>query len=234
MKILNLNILILLVVSVLVFGYGAAWFLYPGIGKRLPKWTGLGIVLLTVLTFGAQWGINFVRNREYAVHVQVLSPDGRPLEDARVFADLGGEATRDVSGWTIRIPGASLPPDGKVQLYAASQGMSGVSTIQVGNRQSEFVTIRLSNRTFVITGIVIDESANPIRGAHVRAYDTTEVTDDSGRFRLELSTARIGELIRLVVRKSGYLSHSESFVVSEHPVVVVLLRQRSAETDSTR
>jgi len=233
MEVLNWNILLSFVISLLIIGYGVVWFLGPRVGKRLPNWTGFVFGLLTILTVAGQWGLQFIQNRNYTIQVHVLSPTGQPLSKANVFTDVGGEATHDVSGWTVKIPGALLPPDGRVKFYALAEGSSEVDEIKIGSRRTESVTLTLSRGVFVVSGIVIDASAKPIQGAMVSASNgAAEITDAEGRFRLVLKGANIGEPIRLTVDKSGFNASASNYEISQSPITVVLRRQTSVGGDA--
>lgn len=239
MAILNWNVLLLLIFSFLVLGYGVFWFFGSKVQKQLPRWMGISVLLLTILAVTAQWGLRFFQSRDYTIDVQLVSPDGQPVTDANVSTDTGGEAQQSLSGWRVRIPGHSLPVDGRVKLYAAApaRGWSGVETVQLGNSKNEYVTLRLSANIFVLKGIVIDASAKPLQNAELSVLgdpqsdifaksQSNALTDADGRFRFALHNVKVGELIRLHITKVGYLPVDVYVVASESPISVVLNRAR--------
>lgn len=242
MAILNWNVLLLLIFSFLVFGYGIFWFFGSKIQKRLPSWMGLSLLLLTILAVTAQWGLRFFQNRDYTIDVQLVSPDGQPVTDAKVSTDTSGEAQQNLSGWRVRIPGDSLPIDGRIKLYAAApaRGWSGVETVQLGNSKNKYVRLRLSANIFVLTGIVIDASAKPVQNAKVSVLADSQsdifaesqsytLTDADGRFRFALHNVKVGEGIRLHITKGGFVPLDPYVVASELPISVVLNRARVSD-----
>jgi hypothetical protein len=74
-----------------------------------------------------------------------------------------------------------------------------------------------------IRGMVTDEANNPIPGATVIAYGTrgTVVTDATGRFDLPLRLER-GQEISLQVQKEGYKTRTQSHLVTDYPVTIIL------------
>lgn len=54
----------------------------------------------------------------YQVRVVVLSPQGTPVDDSKVWSSVGGESMRVEGGWQLIIPAAVKPADGKVTVYA--------------------------------------------------------------------------------------------------------------------
>ena len=62
-----------------------------------------------------------------AVRVQVLDPQGRPVEGARVRTSAGNEPQRLPDGWwEIEIPAAEVPKDGRISLWADHRDWDGI------------------------------------------------------------------------------------------------------------
>jgi len=131
----------------------------------------------------------------YRVRVIVLSSQGTPVDDSRVWSSAGGEAMRVEGGWQFVIPAAAKPADGRVTVYAqvTAAFLTGQTELQLADDYNPTVKVQLSNpRLADVQGIVEDSQQRAIPGASVGVvgYDSeAQLTKANGGCRLMRRTA---------------------------------------------
>lgn len=149
----------------------------------------------------------------YALRVQVLSPDGHPVEASKIRASAGNEPQRLPDGWwEIEIPRVKVPLDSRVTVYAESADWSpSQQTVELGTDPNPRLEMRLAEPRSWLRGVVIDASGGPVRGASVSSTTgqaTPATADEHGRFALELAVA--GET-RVRVRAEHEAANTETY-----------------------
>jgi hypothetical protein len=146
---------------------------------------------------------------------------------------VGGEVKKVEGGWECDIPSKTKPTDGKMQTYATVTDafLTGRAEVELKDDYSPVATIQLSADTSArVTGIVVDESNNPLEGAHVGVvgYEAEGVvTKTGGNFSLPGHKAD-GQQVQIFAFKEGYLAGPpEWHQAGDHPVTIVLRRQSS-------
>ena len=141
----------------------------------------------------------------YAVRVQVLDPQGHPLEGAKIRTSVGNEPHLLPDGsWEIEIPAAKVPKDGRISLWADHQDWEGNRVdLSLSDDPNPRAEIRLLQPETWIRGRV--EGNNALAGLRISRKDGVSgeaITDGKGRFELKLSEPR-GTLVRLRAEKAG-------------------------------
>jgi hypothetical protein len=131
--------------------------------------------------------------------VELVGPDGRPVSGASVMGltnDLFGSAS--VEGSTFEVNGLRPEESRPVEIRHESQGLAGSATIAGSDPTDRTLIVKLVPYG-TISGRLVDEDNQPLRGAKVRATierrrgygasdptfrDRTAVTDQEGRFRV--------------------------------------------------
>lgn len=204
-------------------------------GRKVPAiawWVVGAIVIVALAPIIAPLYMNSVGI--YRVRVVVLDDRQTPTNDAKVTCSMGGEVKKVEGGWECDIPAKTKPTDGKMQAYAAISDafLTGRAELELKDDYSPVATIQLSADTSArIMGIVVDESNNPLEGAHVGVvgYDSERiVTKAGGNFSLPAHKAD-GQRVQLFAFKEGYAaSPQEWHQAGNHPVTIVLNRQSSS------
>ena len=165
----------------------------------------------------------------YTVHVTVTDPQGNTVTDAKVTSSLGGEQTKSEQGWQIRIPGASRPEDGQLQLVgeAPRAFQRGSARVHLGTSSTITVRIPLEAATgATVRGRVVDAAHDPIVGVQVVVVgrqETAKTTAD-GTFSLPAHAAD-GQQVQLNAHKDGYRSTELWHPAGSLPATLVLERE---------
>ena len=166
----------------------------------------------------------------YRVRVTVLNPQQMPVDDARVWSSMGGEAKKVAGGWEFDIPGASKPADGKLTVYAAASSafLTGRRELQLADDRNPTVTVQLAKDTSAtVRGIVVDGSNKAVPGARVSVVGfepEAVVTQGGGNFLLPAHAAN-GQQVQLHAEKAGYAAVNQWHPAGDHPATLVLDRK---------
>ncbi len=162
----------------------------------------------------------------YALRLQILDPDARPVDGATVRISSGNEPHLLPDGWwQIEIPRAKLPLDGKLTLWAEHpRWNSARRVLQLGGDPNPQLEIRLEVPKERISGVVASASNQAIAGARVSVRDhrgSSATTDQDGHFELWVTAAR-NQKARLHVEHSGYPPQDGSCYVGRDGCSLIL------------
>ncbi|HVR95102.1 MAG TPA: TIR domain-containing protein [Thermoanaerobaculia bacterium] len=173
-------------------------FKFPKTPRTRWSW-GVGLSLLGLLLTLAAWP--WPRSPEppppplrpeiYAVHVQVLDPQGLRVTGSTVHASAGSEPQRTPDGWwEVEIPAAKVPVGGRITLWAEHPDWGGNrKDLRLGVDPNVQVEIRLKEPESWLRGQVIDENNRGLAGVRVSRQagaSGVAITDADGRFALKL------------------------------------------------
>jgi TIR domain-containing protein len=168
------------------------------------RWSwGVGLFLLGVLLTLGAWlwprsskPLPAPKTPEiYAVRVQVLDPQGRPVGGTKVRTSAGNEPQLLPDGWwEIEIPAAKAPIGGRISIWADHEAWEGNgANLRLSDDPNPRVEIRLKEPKSWIRGRVVDSSDQALEGVRVTPKDGTSgvaTTDVAGRFALMLPRPR--------------------------------------------
>jgi hypothetical protein len=128
----------------------------------------------------------------YAIRVQVLDPQGRPVSGSTVRSSAGNEPHLLPDGWwQIEIPAAKVPANSQISMWAEHESWEGNRVnLRLGKDPNPQAEIRLRPPETWIRGRVVDGLNRAISGARVAPADGmagVAITDADGRFELKLS-----------------------------------------------
>jgi hypothetical protein len=197
-------------------------------GKVSPVAWGViaAIVLLGIVPILAQLGSLAV----YRVRVNVINPQGVPVEDAKVWSSVGGEPKKVASGWEFDIPAAVKPADGKLTVWASLDAAywKGSREVQLDRDRNPAITIQLdSDKTATVRGLVIGRAGRAISGARVTVagYESEGVvTQAGGNFVLPAHAAR-DQNVLLHAEAKGYAGATQYQQAGDRPATIVLDRK---------
>jgi Carboxypeptidase regulatory-like domain len=207
---------------------GIIWFLLKRQGK-VPAiaWACIAsIVLLGLVPIIVQVGSLAV----YRVRVNVIRSQGTPVEDAKVWSSMGGEAKKVAGGWEFDIPSATRPADGKLTVWASLEAdfLKGHQEVRLDSDHNPVVTIQLAiDQSASVRGMVSDRSRRAIAGAlvSVAGYGSEAVvTQASGSFVLPAHAAR-DQNVLVHAEAKGYAAATEWHPAGDAPVTIVLDRR---------
>jgi len=170
--------------------------------KRQRKWWdwGLAISLIGLVATLVAWFWPFsptsplppIKPGIYAVRVQVLDPQSRPVSGSTVRTSAGNEPHLLPDGWwEIQIPAAKVPADGLITLWATHEAWEGSHVEQHLGRDTNLrVEIRLKVPESWLRGRVVDGHDRALPGVRVSRQNGERgeaITDADGRFELKLS-----------------------------------------------
>lgn len=181
--------------------------------KPIPS-LAWGVVLLLVLIptgFSLYQEIVKARSKDtiYRVRVTVLNDQKLPIEDAKVWSSIGGEAMKVAGGWHFEIPTAKKPQDGKLTIFASQEKayLKGSYELQLNTDYNPAIVIHLEHDTSAkIRGQVVDSRGRAVAGARVSVAgygDESVITKEGGNFELPAHAAS-GQDVRMRAEKPGY------------------------------
>jgi Tfp pilus assembly protein PilF len=175
----------------------------------------------------------------YRVRVTVLNPQQTPVEDAKLWSSLDGDLKKVAGGWEFDIPGASLPANSQLALFASQENLSlsGMTELTLGNDLNPAVVINLtSSASGEVRGRAVDSSAHAVVGARISVdgYESEAViTSEDGLFRLPAHVG-LGQPVKLLAAKPGYQSLSIFAIAGDSPVTLMFTLEGSQAGTGTR
>ena len=185
----------------------------------------IGMIMIALVTIGGSLYIDYREHSLYRVRAVVLNDQGTPVEDARVWSSLGGEAKKVGGGWQFDISPATVPADGKLTVYAELDKafQKGKAEVQLAADYNPTLTIRLIHPETTIRGIVVDSRDRAVADAtaSVIGYGSEAVrTREDGSFLLPAHKAD-GQQVELHAEKSG-LDASGWYPAGDVPATLIL------------
>lgn len=186
-------------------------------GRQASLWIGVvAIVLLGLVPIVGSLYVQTQRNESmaqqvYRIHVSIYDPKGQPIDQAKVWSSVGGEAKQISGGWQIDVPASVIPHDRRVRISSSMESafLTGYSDVRLADDYNPSVMITLVHDTSTqIGGIVIDAKGRAIEGVQVFVvgYSLEGVkTDKSGGFRLQAHAAD-NQQVEIHAEKPGYHS----------------------------
>jgi serine/threonine protein kinase len=190
-----------------------------GESRSRPAWHwSLGLLLLVaLLTFGIWLRLRSSETppkpEAYAVLVQVLDPQGLPVDRAMLHASAGMTPRRLPDGWwEVRIPATKVPADGLISLWAEHETWVGNRTeLHLGDAPNPRTNIRLKPPEAWLRGRVTNDANQVLSGVRISRQDGTQgeaITDAEGRFSLKLPV-RPETRVRLRAERNGWAPGDE-------------------------
>ncbi len=166
----------------------------------------------------------------YRVRVTVLDPQQMPVDEARVWSSMGGEAKKVAGGWQFDIPAATRPAGGKLTVYAsvASAFLAGRSDLLLADDHNPTTTVQLARDTSAtIRGIVVDGSGKALAGARVSVtgYESEAVLTPAGGNFVLLAHASDGQQVLVSAEKEGYAPLTQWHPAGDEPLTLALERK---------
>ena len=165
----------------------------------------------------------------YAVRVQVLDPQGRPVSGSTIRASAGNEPHLLPDGWwQIEIPAAKVPASGLVSLWAEHQAWDANRVdLHLAGDANPQAEIRLRQPETWLRGRVVNRRDQAVSGARVSPQDGAPggaITDSEGRFELKLAVPP-GTRVRLRTDHPGS-APGDDFCYAGRDTCTVILESR--------
>jgi hypothetical protein len=166
----------------------------------------------------------------YRLRITVVDLQQMPVDDARVWSSVGGEAKKVAGGWQFDIPAAAKPADGKLTVYAsvASAFLTGRRDLQLTEERNPPFTILLAkDDSATIRGRVVDGSGKAVTGARVSVtgYEREGVVTEAGGNFVLPAHAASGQQVQLHTEKAHYAAVSQWHLAGDEPATLVLDRK---------
>lgn len=225
--------------SLAAFGVAIVLLVLKVARRKIPGQVWIVIVMLVLGPIAFSTYQTIATQTIYRVRVTVLSPQNTPVENAKVWSTMGGEAKSVSGGWQFDIPVASKPKDGKLTFYAEVPGtfQRGSTELVLADDYNLTVTIKLTIDTSgTLRGNVVDEHKHAISGASVNVVGYEKeavVTGNSGNFELPAHAA-IGQQVQLHVEHNEFEPLDQGHPVSQTPATIVLIKKGSNSTSYIR
>jgi serine/threonine-protein kinase len=189
----------------------------------------VGVIAVAVISLSLKSHPSFDSKSIYRLRATVVDPQGMPVEDAKIWSSIGGEAKKVAGGWQFDIPLASKPAGGELTIYAAKETafLSGKQDIQLGEDLNPASKIQLSHDTSAsVTGFITDSQGRAVSGARVSIGSSPEsvLTGAAGNFLLPAHAA-IKEPVLVRVEKEGFRWAELWHQAGEDPATIVLERR---------
>jgi hypothetical protein len=162
----------------------------------------------------------------YRVRITVIDPQQTPVDGAKVWSSVGGEAHTVAGGAQFVIPAATVPQDRKVTIYAKHENTSltGKAEMHLGDDYNPAITIQLYRVEVMVRGQVVDIHRRAIPGAIVSVvgYGKEAVTTQlDGNFELPAHAA-INQHVQLHAEKPGYKAVNQWHPAGNYPTTLIL------------
>jgi len=127
-----------------------------------------GLIFAGVLLFGYTISTSLKAPDIFRVKVIVLSPEGMPTEDARVWSSLGGEGKKVSGGWEFDIASSTMPVEKTLDIYASEESafLTGHTSLLLTTDHNPVVRVGLQRKETTVQGRVLDEAGNGLAGAN--------------------------------------------------------------------
>ena len=184
------------------------------------------ILLLGIVPIIAQLGSLAI----YRVRVNVISPEGTPAEDAKVWSSLGGEPKKVAGGWEFDIPAAARPVGGKLTIWASldTAYLKASREVQLDGDRNPAVTVQLdSDNTASVRGLVIDRNGRAIAGSRVSVvgYESESVLTQAGGNFVLPAHAALNQNVLLHAEAKRYVGATQYQQAGNKPATIVLDRK---------
>ncbi len=162
----------------------------------------------------------------YYLRVQVLDPDGRPVDGSTVRASAGNEPHLLPDGWwQVEVAAAKVPLDRSVTIWAEHPAWeSGRADLELSLDENPRIEVRLKVPESRLGGVVVDAAGRGVADARVTVRDHAAgaaVTDRDGKFELTVKAAR-DQNIRLHVEHPGFPPRDSFCLAGRDGCAVVL------------
>lgn len=166
----------------------------------------------------------------YRVRVTVIGEEKTPIEDAKVWSSVGGEAKKVAGGWQFDIARGSLPKEAKLSIYAEKEGSQSRGTQQIELKEDRNPTVKIelgSDKTASVRGMVVDEKGTAISKAtvFVIGYEKEAVETQIGGFQLQTHQAK-GEWVTVYAQREGYKAARQNVIAGDGQVQITLEKER--------
>ncbi|MBM3725948.1 MAG: hypothetical protein FJW40_11055 [Acidobacteria bacterium] len=140
------------------------------------------------------------------LRVTVLDTKGMPVEDARVWSSIGGEAKRVAGGWQFDIAKAARPADGRLTVFATVENafLTGKQDVVLSD-ENQAASVQLARTGVNVRGMVMDSNGKAVAGARVSVVghgSEAVTTGAAGDFVLPAHAAD-GQQVQLHVEWRG-------------------------------
>ena len=189
----------------------------------------VGVIAAGIISSSVKSPLESDSKSIYRLRATVVDPQGMPVEDAKIWSSIGGEAKKVAGGWQFDIPVASKPAGGDLTVYASRETtfLTGKQDIQLGDDLNPASKVQLSHDTSAsVTGFIRDARGSAVSGARVSIASSPEsvFTGPAGNFLLAAHAA-VNEPVLVRVEKDGFSSVELWHPAGEHPATIVLERR---------
>jgi hypothetical protein len=160
----------------------------------------------------------------YRVHVDVLRPDGTPVDGAEITSTVGGELKKVGTAWELDISPQTRPIDGKLVILASakSEFLTGQTSLTLGEDYYPSVVIQLvAHTSAMVRGVVVNRRGRSVPGVRVSVvgFQESVLTDQGGNFALPAHGDE-GQVVRIRAEKG--LLHDDETVPAGSGIELVI------------
>ena len=167
----------------------------------------------------------------YRVRATVLNSNLTPVDDAKVWSSMGGEAKKVAGGWQFDIPAISKPLDGKLTVFASIPNafLSGQHEIRLREDFNPSITVKLTKDTSAtVRGMIVDDHGRAVADARVSivGYGAEGITTKQGGSFILPAHSAADESVQLHAEKKGYEPINQWHPAGDEAVTIVLSRSK--------
>lgn len=170
------------------------------------------------------------RPKVYSIRVQVLDPQGQPIDGSHVKSSAGNEPHLLPDGWwEIQVPAAKVPVSGRISIWAEHEDWGArQADLTLGADPNPSAIITLSAPKTWLRGQIIDRNGRGLPGVKVSILGGESVqtmSGSDGRFELELSNPN-GRRVRVRSERSGAILGDDFCLTGRDDCNIVVARAR--------
>ena len=180
------------------------------------------------MPFAAQYLTQASADRQiYRVRATILGPARVPVEDVKVWSEVGGEAKQVGGGWQFDVPAATLPATKRMTIHAekASAFLTGEAELALGKDFNPAVRIQLTRAaSAMLRGSVVDKAGRAVAKASVSVAgypDEAAQTDPHGNFALQTHAAD-GEQVRVHIEAGRGRAINQYLMAGDDAAEIIL------------
>src|SRR5260370_33754432 len=146
-----ITLLAFIVAAIVVVYY--VWSKAKGRDPRFPRLTVVSFIVLALIGASFSLANRYIGGQQtavYRIRALLVTPEGIPVDDAKLWSTVGGESKRVPGGYEIDVPKASIPADRKVTLLAEHEAsfLAGKTEILLASDLNPVVLLRLGHKPF--------------------------------------------------------------------------------------